>query len=371
MSLIKRLFRFFVIFYAIFFLVYMFYKYINRPSKSLEYKRDESIGMFQNNENQQLNNFDYRCDYFGEWEPIGKITGNTSQAPRTYYFKREAAFYFLDGSFFRLHFLSFGFQYVPLILLLDIKLNDQLVFRQYKLTLNTITSPWTVSTYSFNFMDVPFNLKELMIKENKWPDANLSVSEFLNNNKLEIDINISDAESTIRNLFYSLKAKTKLLKSPFESKKSSLVCVKCLVLDRDSAVKSINWWIKINKLIGYDRIELCNQQISDGVMQILQENADFVGISSLKCIPNMYPTDQFNPNPKWKYFKSFNQLVNPSGEFDVYRGDVINQMFLNECYLKNIDKYQHVTVIDTDETICKIIYSFKILIKSFFLQAKN
>ena len=151
------------------------------------------------------------------------------------------------------------------------------------------------------------------------------------------------------NLFEPLKVKIKLLKSPFDSKKTSLVCAKCLYLDRESSIRSTEWWIKINKQISYDRIELCKQTFSKDVDKVFEKYADFVGISDLKCIPNMYSSYQ----SQWKYFKGFNQLVEDNGQFDVYKVEVINQLILNECYLSNIDKFKYIAVMDPDETVSK------------------
>lgn len=128
-----------------------------------------------------------------------------------------------------------------------------------------------------------------------------------------------------------------------------------IILGKPSDVLATEWWIKINKVIGYDKISFCNQSIKHnvGFGELFNKYYDYLDISTLTCIPNL--TQNSN---KPKYFKYFNELIDDKGDFDVYKVEVINQLIINECYLDNIDKYKYITVIDNDETIIPKLTKF-------------
>ena len=53
-----------------------------------------------------------------------------------------------------------------------------------------------------------------------------------------------------------------------------------------------------------------------------------------------------------KYFDSNLNLKDPkNGEYNARKFEIVNQLVLNECYLKNFDKYKYVAAFDIDETV--------------------
>jgi hypothetical protein len=286
-------------------------------------------------------NFDDYCNQFGEWEPL---TTNATNQKINIYFKRSASFYFLDGAFFRLHFITTGHIGLSLNLSINVKLNDQLIIKENKVDSMNIVSPWTVGHYSFKFLDAKFDLNKKLIQKN----VSYSMNDLLINNKLDIEIKVVETYSKQTNFIYNLKVKTKLLKSDFNSKKSSMLCAKCLYLSKPTDALSTEWWIKVNKNIGYEKIAFCNQSIKYdvGFNEMFQKYADYLEISNLVCIPNLKST-QNKPN----YLKYFNQIVDEKGTLEILSIEVVNQLIVNECYLNNFDKYKHIAVMDNDETV--------------------
>jgi hypothetical protein len=277
--------------------------------------------------------FDSYCDSFGEWE---LLTNNQTDENEFIYFKRTAVFYFKDASFFRLHYLSQDKTYQFNLLINIFDQNGNKLIDNYILTSINHISIWRIGNYSFNVLDVSFNVKEIL---SNYDD------------EFKIEIKIIETNYNLFNFKFPLTAKIKLLKSNVELKKESIICAKCFYLNKYTDLKSFEWWIKLNKLVGYDKIHFCNQTISShhGFIDLFKKYSSFLEITNLKCIPNLL---NYNNSKKMRYLNDFREIVSEkTGIFDVLKVEVINQLILNECYLNNIDKYKYITVIDNDETI--------------------
>jgi hypothetical protein len=70
-----------------------------------------------------------------------------------------------------------------------------------------------------------------------------------------------------------------------------------------------------------------------------------VFLDKLECIPNLISSER-------KYFKSNLDLVQKRSKlYNDYMFDVVNQLVLNECYLKHRDVYKYIALLDIDEAI--------------------
>ena len=58
-----------------------------------------------------------------------------------------------------------------------------------------------------------------------------------------------------------------------------MICAKCFYLNNHTDLVSLEWWIKLNKLIGYDKIQFCNQTISND--KLFEKYGQFLDISNL------------------------------------------------------------------------------------------
>ena len=180
---------YFLIANSLFFIIINYSNTKNLPSNKPFYilednlKNNSQIKLNESNEkslytespnviiNDKIESLDFNtyCDLYGEWEPLADRNdlNNNESANPAIYFKRNASFYFIDASFFRLHFLRQANNNPSLKLVLDVSINNILVLDKYELksSLN-IQAPWTVSAYSFNFLDAPFNLTQKIIDQN-------------------------------------------------------------------------------------------------------------------------------------------------------------------------------------------------------------
>ncbi len=227
-------FFFFLLFSYLTIIVVVLFSYIIKFNHKYRF---DSFSYFINNENDSIFesnyilssqkstknlSFDDFCENLGEWEPLSDQNNQKSSI----FFKRSGSFYFIDGAFFRLHFLSMG-QTILLNLYVDVKLNDNLIVSQHKINSMNIVAPWTVRYYSFNFLDAKFNLIDFLVKNNIHVS---NLTNFLKTNKLNIEISVVEVNTNFKNFNQKLSVKTKLLKSDFNSKKNSIVCAKCLYL---------------------------------------------------------------------------------------------------------------------------------------------
>jgi hypothetical protein len=122
-------------------------------------------------------------------------------------------------------------------------------------------------------------------------------------------------------------------------KKDAMICGKCLYLPKESKA-NLNWWIEMHKKAGFNSIYLCEQDLEDdedgSYAKLFAKHKDFVHLDNLKCLPNFFR------NLKVKYHSSLFQT-------DVFTQDLFNQIYLNNCYMKYVDQYKYIAVIDIDE----------------------
>jgi hypothetical protein len=277
--------------------------------------------------------FDKECDKLGEWESLG----------RSFYFKRNALFYFQDAAFFRLNFIA-DQNVDESRFLIDVKIEfeNQSVHTniiQYKIEPEYIenTNQWMVQDYFLMQLDAKFNLSAILLMKN--------LTQVSQNKVLILRIKISELYSNTNSHSY-LRVKVKNLLNPHNQKqKTAMICAKCFILNNTSyTIKLLNWWLELNKMIGYDRIEMCNHSIQFSENLVFKKN--FLAIKNLKCIPNLQGI-----NGKKYLDSNFGLKDATNGEHNVYKYDIINQLVLNECYLNNFDKYKYISVFDIDETV--------------------
>jgi hypothetical protein len=100
-----------------------------------------------------------------------------------------------------------------------------------------VTSKWSVEEYNFITVDCYFNLsKHLDIQQVGSFDLRLRIQDF----------------QFKRSISRDLKVKVKSTES--KSKKSAMICGKCLHLKKSDDLLFLKWWIVLNKKIGYEKI---------------------------------------------------------------------------------------------------------------------
>jgi hypothetical protein len=121
--------------------------------------------------------------------------------------------------------------------------------------------------------------------------------------------------------------------------KYAMLCVKNSYLKKDS-FKTIEWWLQMNKLIGFDKIVLFNNSIANDLDSLfLNVNSkQFVQIVQMQCLPNFV-------NKKSTYLRHIGKSMTRSMRYP------FDTLAVNECYYDNLDAYNHIAVMDIDELI--------------------
>lgn len=152
--------------------------------------------------------------------------------------------------------------------------------------------------------------------------------------KLSDDI-VSGGDSMTLN-FYSGRQKTNVplevrIKTTgrYSEKKSAVICSKCFFLNSEEDYRNFDWWLELNKNIGYEKISFCEDSINLGYFK---HRENLIETESLKCIPNFIGSVS-----KDKYLTSLTQL-RYNGVFSYASTDIFNVIMTNQCYLKNFDK---------------------------------
>jgi hypothetical protein len=270
--------------------------------------------------------FDEVCESAaGEWESIQKDV----------FIKKSALFYFLDARFLRIHVLRRGSAPNRFGLFIEIVHKSALLDRKHEMYTNETRLVHGTSSgdYHFNLIDANFDLKSI-VKNVKHVKIRVRVKE----------LNTSNMTGSY------LDVKVKNLSNDFGSKKGSMLCAKCFYMSEQSGYLPLKWWIEINRMGGYDRIQFCDHAVekSANFERLFSDNRPFLHVQRLECIPNLQNQD------KYRHFKYINYTrleYEPTEKFDVTKMDTINQLILNECYLEHVDKYRYISSIDTDEVV--------------------
>ncbi len=171
-----------------------------------------------------------------------------------------------------------------------------------------------------------------------------NLSNFVNNTKnVNLKVNITDLNNlSIKN---PIKLVIKKFNSLQSSKNHSVLCSKLYYLKKDY-IKYFEWWIKINKLNGFDKIVLFNNSLDSSFNNLFSKYKGFVEIIQYQCLPNFFIEN--NANKTYINFFEIKQLYN----LDPLPYHIHFEFFsFNECLLMNRDKYKYVAIMDSDETI--------------------
>ena len=183
-----------------------------------------------------------------EWEQLDKFT----------FFKRSAAYYFIDKRFLRVMFITSA-NNVP-------EFEIDLIFhfkygKSFKITLKNANSKkhdqWDKYRSSSLNYDLSF-FQSFKTDINKL---------YLNKNLLKMSIIIRDSKYEIISTKTPIEVKIKYLRSqPEESREGSTICSKCYYYYSDNfSYKHFEWWFELNKKIGYNKITFCIIHLNDEI----------------------------------------------------------------------------------------------------------
>ena len=283
---------------------------------------------------QQTNNltFDESCDRHGDWESIGNSA----------FFKRTGSFYFMDAKL--LHMLlikkvdtNFTFSLNLFLYKKDGDSADYVELGQKRISPNEMLVRKHTAFYEYNFSVITVSLDLDSYLANR-DLRNIKVAVF-------VDEILSGAKSQS-----SMNVKLKNLTNDYSLKRGAMICSKCVHLKNHFDFLSLRWWIELNREAGYDKLHMCDHQIEDedsSFKDLFEKNQDFVELGQLRCLPNLQKNKE---TENFKYLKHFSSLKSGMN-YAVLKFELILQVYTNECYLNNIDKYRYVAVIDNDELV--------------------
>lgn len=266
---------------------------------------------------QSLTHAEY-CTKHSEWI---KLSQNV-------YSKKDFHFYFIDEAKFRGFIVCRLGSTESFAIKLDIyNRNGFIMSYETDLILNV---PWFVDEYGHASTYADFDLKKILnTKTELSGDISVNVS-YLNKQTKEYSKQYA-------------KLKIKYLRprseNEYASRKSALLCTKSLYLAKNQH-NELNWWIEINKRIGYTNLAIYNNSIPSTPQfnRVLSQNKEFIQLVQLKCIPNFL-------NSQKEYLEFYEELT-----YSI-KMDVISGVVINECYLENVDKYKYIAIMDNDETV--------------------
>lgn len=96
--------------------------------------------------------------------------------------------------------------------------------------------------------------------------------------------------------------------------------------------------------MGQKFIDLCDPLGEKSILKkIKNEFGDFASLRSIKCFPNLSSQKFIKDYMFMTYYDFINAYNNNNSQFknEMYiRMDLLNEVFVNECYLENFHRYR-------------------------------
>lgn len=256
--------------------------------------------------------FDQLCDQIGEWESLGRHA----------FFKRSAAYYFVDAGLLNMHYLKLAGHVQNFTLSVQLIKDDEII-DTFNVSNTTIREVWSAGEYLFASLRSQF--------------SSIHLTNQQNTTGYQMKVIVFDTSNQTQTRSY-INIKIKFLKTDSNQKNSTMVCAKCFHGSHKDYYLTMKWWLELNQRAGFEKVSMCDHQIEDhpDILALYKQHAGFLDLRKLRCIPNLLPPDKFG---SYKYFKNYN-MASGSFEPDVPKIETINSLVLNECYLDNIDKYR-------------------------------
>jgi hypothetical protein len=229
------------------------------------------------------------------------------------YFRKSLSFYFKDVNKIRLYFeKNKNFKYN-----LTLTVVVSRITKLHYLTTNDMHILNSNNIYQFGYLETNFEL----IFEN------------------DIKVYIKDDQQHVTNL---IPLTVKNLNSKNNLKNHSMVC-SCAYSFKNEHTKMIDWWVQMNIIHGHTKIVIFNNTIQNSkrFTKLFKKHENILEVVQFQCLPNFL-------NQKSDYFSSFFDIKNKYG-INLYTH--FQYFTLNECYLKNMDKYSYIAVNDPDENV--------------------
>ena len=259
---------------------------------------------------------------------------------RHVYFRPSLAFYYLDLKQLKLYYeRNTNFNYTfKLLGKLEIKANTIVYFPVKNFQLKEIHGH---DRYRYESLTANLSLADVIDAEFSQVLTGLEINEM----KLSVLIQTENSTQSTSNKSLSIKMKYfRQVDNNFKQK--SMICTKLLYL-KSNYLNTINWWLELNRMHGFNKLTIYNNSMPSQMDAMFEKNSDFVQVIQFQCIPNFMQ----NENSEKPYIKSFFEFENVYKTDPLYYHTHFEFFTLNDCYLQNMDQFEHVTVMDQDESI--------------------
>ena len=141
------------------------------------------------------------------------------------------------------------------------------------------------------------------------------------------------------------------IKKSYTGSRKIYICSEMNYLE-DNDYEDFEWWVEMNKMIGYDKIVIYNNSIPNNFRfnGLFERNKNIVDIVQLHYLPNLV-----NKTVNKKYFHHMNDLI-VRGEYNGQNllNHGIEAMIMHECIYSYRDQANLLLMIDKDETFIPV-----------------
>lgn len=332
----------------------LFYYFIFSTSNPI---REKNSFMINNKDYDLKNNFGFESDKQFNLNNFHQKNQVWEQLNGDVFFKITSGFYIIENSLLTISYISsrkhefYSFDIKLLVVFKD-KLTNSTVFFNAPIINNE-----RYGSYSFNSINLNFTLldyvKDISDYYSLVKKGNYKFYAFVRN-----------SNDHLQHTAFPIEIKVRFIrKKRLARKHGSIICSKCLFLKKQD-YKDLLWWIELNKLIGYKKIVFCNISIANTYEfnKLFDRYKNFVEVVQFKYLPNFIDVNATS-NPH-QYLTSYFQLKK-NGKYHKSTRNMFDNLNQKECYWNNAGKYEHIAIIDIDETVIPRINS-KILISDNF-----
>ena len=197
----------------------------------------------------------------------------------------------------------------------------------------------SLNGYEDYSMSVGLDLEELIFNDNG-SQTKLEASHV----EIKFLIEMHNKNTNISMKSNSINANIRNFRKTFETK-STVICTEPLFLENKD-YHDFEFWIKLNKRIGYEKIVIFNNSIpnNDLFNDLFERNKHFVDVIQFNCLPN------FIKKEGDKYLRKYNEFL--VGEWSIHTIFFMgfDAMANNECFYRYSDRAKLILVQDNDET---------------------
>jgi hypothetical protein len=287
---------------------------------------------FERGQQQEIydSNFTKYCEEYSEWDmPLH----------RELYIKRSAVFYFVDVDILKAVFMA---NETANLNLLKGRLSFKFTLKKADIIMDEFVQNENVEINAYG----KFGGHYVAFFQMNLSTANSKLERMYTNRDFDAMSLVVNDEKTGVHTKRPINVKIKRLLKDTAEKKEMAHCSKCFYTVNKDTYTDLEWWIQLHKMMGYDSIYFCYNIIEDepSFHKTFGKYSDIFEIDTLKCVPNI-----ITPSRQAYLKRQLDVSRQDFKQFEI--NTAFEVVFINECYMNNMDKYRYVTVADLDEFV--------------------